>query len=217
MNHSRHREKEHQQREKMDNRISVSKEFQSQLINVFEKYLNLKDALVDNDATKALKYSVVLLTALAKVNMKLLTDKNTHNAWIIINKEIASSMTEISKVSDIEKQRNHFKHASAHFIKAIKLFGVNQQVYEQFRPVADDNKGTYWLSLNETINNPYLGSKMWKYGINYSITNLEIVCGKENVGEIINIIKINSQTGHSGDGLIYESNVDRKTRISEDN
>ncbi len=33
-----------------------------------------------------------------------------------------------------------------------------------FCPMVDNNKGAYWLSLSETIYNPYFGSKMLKCG-----------------------------------------------------
>jgi len=46
----------------------------------------------------------------------------------------------------------------------VKLFGVNQKVYEQFCPMAENNTGAFWLSLQEQIKNPYLGQKMLKCG-----------------------------------------------------
>ena len=96
--------------------------------------------------------------------MKQLSDHNAHNHWMAISKEITESASSISEISDIEKQRSHFKHLSAHLSKGVKLFGVNQKVYEQFCPMADNNKGAYWLSLNEPIKNPYLGAKMLTCG-----------------------------------------------------
>ncbi|MGM1056653.1 MAG: DUF3347 domain-containing protein [Bacteroidota bacterium] len=50
------------------------------------------------------------------------------------------SATSISKTSDIAVQRDHFKHLSSHLVKAVKLFGVDQTVYEEFCPMANDNK-----------------------------------------------------------------------------
>ena len=98
-----------------------------------------------------------ILRAIAKVDMKLLTDPIAHNHWMTISAEIKNSSKSISETSDLEKQRNHFKHLSAHVSKGVKLFGVNQKVYEQFCPMADNKKGAYWLSLDEVITNPYIG------------------------------------------------------------
>jgi len=148
----------------MNQRITTTDAFKSQLEQVFNAYIKLKDALVDDDSSTASASAKTLLSAMEKVDMKQLTDHNAHNHWMTISKEITESATSISKISDIEKQRSHFKHLSAHLSKGVKLFGVNQKVYEQFCPMADNNKGAYWLSLNEPIKNPYLGAKMLTCG-----------------------------------------------------
>jgi Cu(I)/Ag(I) efflux system membrane fusion protein len=144
----------------MNDRIDVSKDFQDQLEKVFDQYIKLKDAFTEDNVVATQKFAKELLNAMASVNMKLLKNMEAHNHWMTISKEILSSATAITKISDIAKQRDHFKHLSAHLSKGVKLFGVNQQVYEQFCPMADNNKGAFWLSLDETINNPYLGAKM---------------------------------------------------------
>lgn len=145
---------------KMEERIVVSKAFQNQLKKVFEQYLLLKDALTNDDSKTTQKFASTLLNAIEKVDMKLLTNQEAHNHWMLIGKEITASATSISETSEIAYQRNHFKHLSAHLIKAVKLFGVDQEVYEQFCPMANDNKGAYWLSLSKEIKNPYFGKAM---------------------------------------------------------
>ncbi len=149
---------------KMDKRIEVSNKFKTQLKQVFEQYTILKDALVNDDSSGAQKSAENLIKVMTKVDMKLLTDSESHNHWMTIEKEIKNSAKSMTNTSDINQLRDHFKHLSAHLIKGIKLFGVNQKVYEQFCPMADDNKGAYWLSLEEQIMNPYFGSKMLKCG-----------------------------------------------------
>ena len=145
---------------KMEKRIAVSTAFKNQLKKVFEQYIFLKDALANDDNNSAQKTAKELLSAMAKMDMKLLTDNEAHNHWMLINKEINASATSISKTSDIAVQRDHFKHLSAHLIKAVKLFGIDRTVYEEFCPMADDNKGAYWLSLSKEIKNPYFGKAM---------------------------------------------------------
>ena len=148
----------------MNQRITTTDAFKSQLEQVFNAYIKLKDALVGDDNSIASASAKTLLTAMKKVDMKQLTDHNAHNHWMTISKEISGSASSISELEDIEKQRSHFKHLSAHLSKGVKLFGVNQKVYEQFCPMADNNKGAYWLSLDEPIKNPYLGAKMLTCG-----------------------------------------------------
>ena len=149
---------------KMQTRINVSTAFQNQLNKVFGQYILLKDALVIDDNNSAQKSGKELINVMSKMDMKLLTDNEAHNHWMLISKEINASATSISKTSEIGVQRDHFKHLSDHLIKAVKLFGINQKVYEDFCPMADGNKGAYWLSLSKEIKNPYYGKAMLDCG-----------------------------------------------------
>lgn len=149
---------------KMQKRIVVSTAFKNQLKEVFEQYLILKDAFVADDNNAAQKAAASLIGAVKKVDMKQLTNKDAHNHWMTISKEISAAASSISEISDIEKQRGHFKHLSAHLSNGIKLFGVNQIVYQQFCPMADNNEGAFWLSISKEIKNPYYGEAMSSCG-----------------------------------------------------
>ena len=148
----------------MNKRIEVASKFQNQLKRVFEDYILLKDALVNDNATEAQTAAKKIGQNLAKVDMKLLTNEEAHNHWMTIQKELKNSANAIENNSDIATQRGHFKHLSAHITSGIKLFGVNQKVYRDFCPMADNNKGAFWLSLEEEIRNPYYGEAMLKCG-----------------------------------------------------
>ena len=148
----------------MNKRIEVASKFQNQLKRVFEDYILLKDALVNDNATEAQTAAKKIGQNLAKVDMKLLTNEEAHNHWMTIQKELKNSANAIENNSDIAVQRDHFKHLSAHITSGIKLFGVNQKVYRDFCPMADNNKGAFWLSLEEEIRNPYYGEAMLKCG-----------------------------------------------------
>jgi len=147
----------------MNKRLEVPKTFQQQLYNVFESYINLKDALVNDDVNKVSKNSNNLLNELSQVNMKLVKDE-AHNHWMSLEKEIKSSAKSIANTSDIKEHRNHFKHLSSHLIKAVQMFGVNEKVYVEFCPMADNNNGAYWLSKEEKVINPYFGEAMLTCG-----------------------------------------------------
>ena len=153
----------------MNQRITTTDAFKGQLEQVFNAYIKLKDAFVGDDSSTASTSAKTLLNAMKKVDMKQLTDHEAHNHWMTISKEVSGSASSISEISDIEEQRSHFKHLSAHLSKGVKLFGVNQKVYEQFCPMADNNNGAYWLSLDEAIKNPYLGAKMLTCGDNKTV------------------------------------------------
>jgi Cu(I)/Ag(I) efflux system membrane fusion protein len=148
----------------LNERVAVSTDFQDQLKAVFNEYINMKDALVKDDSKKTTSAANKLLDQLAKVDMKLLADNAAHAHWMSLEKEIKASAGSISATTAIKEQRNNFKHLSAQLTSAIELFGVNEKVVLAFCPMADGNKGAYWLSKEEKIINPYFGDAMLTCG-----------------------------------------------------
>lgn len=148
----------------MNERIKVSKDFQNQIKVVFNDYIKLKDALLKDDSNNVIIEAKRLLGNLSKVDMKLLKDKEAHGHWMSLEKEIKASATSISSTSNIESQRNHFKHLSSHLISTIQTFGINEKVFIEFCPMVDDNNGAYWLSREEKVINPYFGGAMLTCG-----------------------------------------------------
>ena len=149
---------------KNNDRIKVSSNFQKQLNRVFNDYINLKDALVNDDSNNAKKQVKMLLSNLTKIDMKLLADDKAHMHWMNLDKEIKFYTNYIIKTSDIKDQREHFKSLSLYLTNAIEVFGVNEKVYHQFCPMANNNKGAYWLSKEKKVLNPYFGAAMLKCG-----------------------------------------------------
>ena len=145
-------------------RVEVSEDFQNQLKTVFNEYIKLKDALVKEETNKSISASKMILENISKVDMKLLKDNKTHTDWMSLVKEIKIYTTSISKASNIEEQRSHFKNLSLNLIKAIQIFGINTKVFVEFCPMANSNKGAYWLSKEEKVINPYYGDKMLTCG-----------------------------------------------------
>ena len=148
----------------MTERLKVSADFQNQLKMVFNDYVILKDALVMDDSDISKKAANDMLISLGKIDMDLLTDKNAFNHWMSIAKGIEVSANSIAGTTQIKEQRNNFKGLSAQLTLAVQLFGIDQKVFKQFCPMADNNKGAYWLSLENEIRNPYFGAAMHKCG-----------------------------------------------------
>lgn len=144
-------------------RLESPKAFQQQLKQVYDNYINLKDALVEDNSEQASSDAKILISSFSKIDMKLLTGE-AHKQWMTLEGHIQSSASSISKSSEIKTQRDYFKQLSTHLIKAVQLFGVNEKVYVEFCPMADNNNGAYWLSKEEQILNPYFGDAMLKCG-----------------------------------------------------
>ncbi len=147
----------------MTKRLEVSSKFKEQLNTVFENYVSVDKALVNDDAETAKTSASGLQKSIEKVDMKLLKD-DAHNHWMILEKELKASTSAIANTSDIKKQREHFIHLSAHLINAVKTFGINQKVYVDYCPMANNNVGAYWLSKDKEIRNPYFGADMLNCG-----------------------------------------------------
>jgi Cu(I)/Ag(I) efflux system membrane fusion protein len=149
---------------KMQERLAVSNGFQNQLKLVFNEYITLKNALVREDSKDVIRTSKKLLAFLSKVDLRLLEKKEARKHWMSLEKEIQLVATLISNTAQIKVQRNYFKQVSAAIINSVQVFGVNEKVFVSFCPMADDNKGAYWLSKEEKVINPYFGNAMLTCG-----------------------------------------------------
>ncbi|MCR8669000.1 efflux RND transporter periplasmic adaptor subunit [Aestuariibaculum sp. M13] len=162
MNHPKEMKMESEEQE--TNRLTVSKDFQSQLKSVYDEYITLKDALVEGDAETASKASQSLEKSLMKVDMKLLKENEAHMRWMSQLKAIENNTASILKSSNIDAQRQYFKELSDALISAVQSFGINEKVFLEFCPMANDNNGAYWLSKEDKILNPYFGDAMLTCG-----------------------------------------------------
>lgn len=145
-------------------RVMVANDFKQQLKLVFEAYIQTKEALVGDDYNKVKENAGLLVNNLDQVDMKLLTEANAHQHWMKVEKEIRLTAAEMATSADIKEQRAHFKKLSTAITSAVQMYGVGQVVYNQYCPMADNNKGAYWLSNDKNVLNPYFGSAMLACG-----------------------------------------------------
>ena len=62
-------------------------------------------------------------------------------------------------------QRKQFDFFSQALIKSIKSFGISDDtLYVQHCPMANNNNGADWISMEKVISNPYYGDKRWTCG-----------------------------------------------------
>ncbi len=144
---------------KMEN---ISPEFKTQLGVIVNKYLDVKDALVYDDASSASAAAKEMKAAIEKVNMKLLTDNDHHMEWMNSSKMLNTSLDIILSGSDIKKQRAAFENLSNDLINVTKVMGVNidKSLYVTYCPMVQ----AYWISMDKEIKNPYYGQSMLKCG-----------------------------------------------------
>lgn len=145
-------------------KIKVSMDFIMKLNLIFDRYIDLKNALANSDNAKAGEESAKLRQSLSDVDMKVLSGEG-HNRWMELSSNISKHSEAISSSSAIEAQRSAFAGLSDQMYTAIKTFGLMEKTaYYQFCPMASGNKGAYWLSEQQEIRNPYFGESMLTCG-----------------------------------------------------
>lgn len=79
--------------------------------------------------------------------------------------QLASQLKEIGSKSDLEGQREVFVSLSQNMIQiGQQISGLDGKLYVQHCPMANNDKGANWLSLEEEIRNPYYGDAMLTCG-----------------------------------------------------
>ena len=126
---------------------------------VLAAYLNLKNALVANDAKTASASAKTMLDEIAKVPMDKMTT-GQHTVWMKNMKKLSYDATHISEVAELDHDREHFTSLSKNMYAVVKEFPTSTAVFYQFCPMANESKGAYWLSEQDKIHNPYYGDKM---------------------------------------------------------
>ena len=138
--------------------------FKTQLTDVYNAYLKMNDAFVDSDAEAVASEANKVIKAINSVDMALLKGDG-HMAWMDQLEILNNTISEISKLNDIEKQRHQYIQFNLAFYKSIKMFGLeNTTAYFQYCPMANNDKGAYWMSNIEDIRNPYFGDMMMSCG-----------------------------------------------------
>lgn len=136
---------------------------QNELASVFEKYFEVKDALVKTDGKTASNKAKELTAAIKKVEMKQLTPEQ-HEVWMKVQADLTEDAEHISDTGDAKHQRDHFVTLSSAIYKLQKVSKTSAPVYYQFCPMANGGKGANWLSKEKAIKNPYYGSQMMTCG-----------------------------------------------------
>ncbi|MBK6861622.1 MAG: DUF3347 domain-containing protein [Saprospiraceae bacterium] len=142
----------------------TSKDTVTQFNAVLTAYLDLKNALVMNDANKAATSAKSFMKAIDALDTKRLTNKQDL-IWTMYAEKLSFDLEHIKGAPETEHQREHFVSLSKNLYEVAKVFKANpDDLYYQFCPMANDGKGAFWLSEQSKIRNPYFGKKMLSCG-----------------------------------------------------
>jgi Cu(I)/Ag(I) efflux system membrane fusion protein len=88
-----------------------------------------------------------------------------HMTWMEYLEILESEITSISSNSNISAQRISFARFNDALYASVQAFGLHHgMIYYQYCPMANGDKGAYWLSNIREIENPYFGDEMLKCG-----------------------------------------------------
>jgi len=141
--------------------VEVSATFSQQLTSVVDAYFMVKNNLVKDQLPTS------SIQTLSQALVKVIADgTRTDNAkWEKIKSGLAETASKIKGSKDISSARTHFSSLSTQVIQLTETYKLTKAVvYQDYCPMAFDNKGGYWLSETEDIQNPYFGASMLTCG-----------------------------------------------------
>jgi len=145
--------------------ITINSKAKEELNPLFNEYFKLKNALVDDNIDKAVAASKDMGVLLGKVNLGVFTGE-AHNVWMKHRSVLEKELRKAGSTNEIGKMRVLFKNISDQMIMVIKTFGgIEQPVFVDYCPMANNDQGAEWLSTEKAIRNPYFGEKMLKCGV----------------------------------------------------
>jgi Cu(I)/Ag(I) efflux system membrane fusion protein len=143
-----------------ENTMHFDNKIKNSLSVALATYMKLKDGLVMSRSKEIQNAAIELSEGLSSFDLSVM-DTNQQNQFMLL-KAYADS---IHMATDLGKQRLYFKPFSELMATVVSnLEGMEYPVYVQYCPMADDNKGAVWLSMDAEIRNPYFGDKMLTCG-----------------------------------------------------
>lgn len=144
--------------------FAISDQAKNALKPVYENYLLLKDALTNDDLKTSLDAAKKMDASIKKIDMALFTGES-HNRWMNFDAALKMQLTAAQSSKTIEEMRKSFQILSEVMVNMTEEFhGYDGTLYIQHCPMADNNKGADWLSLEKNIVNPYFGKSMLTCG-----------------------------------------------------
>ena len=130
---------------------------------VLAYYFDLKNHLVSSDGINAALSAEALHQAHQEIDEGQLSE-NDRQLWEEISQPLFHHARLIAQSTDLDKQRSSFQTLSDQLILLVEKVGTDQVVYKQYCPMADQDRGAYWLSKEKEVLNPYFGDAMLKCG-----------------------------------------------------
>lgn len=142
-----------------DMEMSFSNAFSSDFSEALPSYLKMKDAFVASDAGQVF--------AFAKTTSEKLKTISTDDLGTMEKQHLTKSIEMLDAIANndnLENQRAHFVILNENIVPIAMSIENSTNYYIQKCPMANNNKGAVWLSMEEEIRNPYYGDAMLTCG-----------------------------------------------------
>jgi Cu(I)/Ag(I) efflux system membrane fusion protein len=150
--------------EVLNETFKLPEEARNEAAAVIENYLLLKDALVNDDFDAAKEAATSLGRKLANIDLDRFSGE-VRNTMEQFKKQLQNRNKAVAATGDIAGMRSNFDELSEVMINFVSTFRpVNQKLFVQHCPMADNDRGADWLSLSREIRNPYYGEAMLTCG-----------------------------------------------------
>ena len=141
-------------------KMELPERFQKDFTSVLSFYFTLKDAFVGSDVEASKIAALQMKKEVQNLNISQLGAMETKHLT-----QISRMLEAISENDQLENQRDHFIVLSENMIAiASNLNELENSVYVQHCPMANNNQGADWLSLTSEVKNPYYGDAMLSCG-----------------------------------------------------
>ncbi|MDT0645743.1 DUF3347 domain-containing protein [Zunongwangia sp. F260] len=133
-----------------DNSAEAAPEFsEDSIAEIYNAYVEVKDALVSTDASEAQEAAENLVSTLEGDSGR---------------SELLEPAQKIAESEDVNQQREAFSELTAAMQPVLEGALASGEIYKQYCPMAFEGQGDYWFSSSKEIRNPYFGDKMLKCG-----------------------------------------------------
>ena len=144
--------------------LQMKMELSKNTQDIFQKgvvsYLKMKDAFVDSDAKSVSAFAKATLESLKPVS-----DSELEGMVKSHFSKITQMLSAIAENDDIDNQRSHFVVLNQNMVPIVmNIDNLDPKVFIQKCPMANNNKGAFWISADTEIRNPYYGEQMMTCG-----------------------------------------------------
>jgi Cu(I)/Ag(I) efflux system membrane fusion protein len=141
-------------------KMEIPDKAQNSLRKSIAPYLKMKDAFVDGNVQGVSTFAKATLEEIQSISESDLgTMEKSHVS------KIKRMLIAIAENDNLENQRSHFVVLNQNMVPIImNIDPIEPKVFIQKCPMANNNKGAFWISADGEIRNPYYGEQMMTCG-----------------------------------------------------